>query len=412
MTLLRDAWVDLDSHELRLLLDDRIGGPGQYDGSTENQNTLHLPGAGSSCRVVIRFDGSKIASIQPGPDFDGAEWARVTDDIDNLILVGRSKVGRLFSFTSRRVTGSWRGDRSKVQILPPPSDAPRATEDGAEHPFVLEFPLQPSTFVPVTLHRLNKIHRDLTLLLNLLLIGRTNIQPRRGQHIWANVAPSGFDVRWVHQYFDAPLGEAVVDALSPPCEQGIEEVDPSDYEAGKVREGRLRIAPDQFCVPTDLDESICSYLGLSRANRAIFDLALYWFDMASRQWVISASTSFASLVSAVEAMTGRGKQIPCFTCNRTQEIPGATKRFRDFFEKYAPGSAHKNRRNAMYDLRSGILHGSKLMQLDRDLAFGWDPPWWNEQELHAELWGITTLALRNWLKNPPPAPVVELIPEG
>jgi len=55
----------------------------------------------------------------------------------------------------------------------------------------------------------------------------------------------------------------------------------------------------------------------------------------------------------------------------------------------------------MYELRSVILHGSDLMQMDQDLAFGLDPPDWNEGELHRELWSITRLALRNWLKNPP-----------
>jgi hypothetical protein len=57
----------------------------------------------------------------------------------------------------------------------------------------------------------------------------------------------------------------------------------------------------------------------------------------------------------------------------------------------------------MYSLRSGILHGSGLMQLDQDLAFGWDPAWWNERELHDELWGLTRVAVRSWLKNPPEA---------
>jgi hypothetical protein len=38
------------------------------------------------------------------------------------------------------------------------------------------------------------------------------------------------------------------------------------------------------------------------------------------------------------------------------------------------------------------------MQLDEDLAFGWDPPWQDEQELNRELWGLTRVALRNWLK--------------
>ncbi len=40
------------------------------------------------------------------------------------------------------------------------------------------------------------------------------------------------------------------------------------------------------------------------------------------------------------------------------------------------------------------------MQLDQDIAFGWDPPEWNERELYNELWSLTRIALRNWLKNP------------
>ncbi len=39
------------------------------------------------------------------------------------------------------------------------------------------------------------------------------------------------------------------------------------------------------------------------------------------------------------------------------------------------------------------------MRLDQDLAFGWDPPWWDEYELHGDLWSLTRVALRNWLKE-------------
>ena len=51
----------------------------------------------------------------------------------------------------------------------------------------------------------------------------------------------------------------------------------------------------------------------------------------------------------------------------------------------------------MYALRSGIFHGSTLMRLDLDRGLGWDPPWWDEQELLREHWALTRLALRNWL---------------
>jgi hypothetical protein len=128
-------------------------------------------------------------------------------------------------------------------------------------------------------------------------------------------------------------------------------------------------------------------------------------DIASRQWTTSVSSSFASLVSAIESLTGRGTahQVYCEQCqtDRSHEVPGATERFRAFFETYASGAAQRRRRTQIYELRSGILHGSELMQMDQDLAFGWDPPGWNERELRNELWTITRLALRNWLKNPP-----------
>jgi hypothetical protein len=158
-------------------------------------------------------------------------------------------------------------------------------------------------------------------------------------------------------------------------------------------------------VPADLDQSLCSYAALSAGNRAKFDRATFWMDMASRQWNISVSASFAALVSAIESLTVRGNrhQFTCPICGGEcqHEVPGATERFRAFFEEYAPGAALRSRRTDMYSLRSGILHGSELMQLDQDLAFGWDPPWWNEYELQRELWDLTRVAVRNWLKNPP-----------
>ena len=50
-------------------------------------------------------------------------------------------------------------------------------------------------------------------------------------------------------------------------------------------------------MPTDLDESICWYLELDGSNRSKFDRAVFWLDMASRQWTISKSSSFTSLVT-------------------------------------------------------------------------------------------------------------------
>jgi hypothetical protein len=132
---------------------------------------------------------------------------------------------------------------------------------------------------------------------------------------------------------------------------------------------------------------------------------MFWIELASHQWNLSMSASFASLVSAIESLTERGDihGFNCPVCAKPMqhEDPGATRRFKDFFEAYASGAALAKQRDEMYSLRSGILHGSDLMQLDEDRAFGWDPPWWNERELYWDLSVITRTALRNWLRNSP-----------
>src|SRR5260370_24493214 len=136
--LLSHTWTNLDSAELRLLLDERVGGPGQYDGRSENPNKLYLPLAGTSCRIKLTFRDDKIVAIEPGPEFDADQWERISQEIERSILASQMRVGRDFSFSSFRVEGSWRGSRSGLQILPPPDDAPRAPVEIAEHPFVLE----------------------------------------------------------------------------------------------------------------------------------------------------------------------------------------------------------------------------------------------------------------------------------
>lgn len=213
------------------------------------------------------------------------------------------------------------------------------------------------------------------------------------------------DIRWVQEWYSAPLDNLVLDEPSPSAAKTLEEVEPEEYYARVGNDGR------ELRVPTDLDESICRYLALSARDRARFDRATFWLDMTSLQWnrTNSASASFAAHVSAIEALTERGvaHQFECPICGeRAQhEVPGATRRFKDFLEVYAPGAALAARRGEMYDLRSGILHGSKLIEIDYALALGWDPPWWNQRELLWDLSSLTRVALRNWLKNQPAPPI-------
>lgn len=380
--LLQSNWTDLDPAELRFILLERIGKPGQYHDRDSEPNTFYLPLAGSSCRIKLTFsDRKQIIAIEPGPAFDSAQWQQVIEEIERT---GPSKVGRDCSFSSFRVAGSWRGKQSGVQILPAPADAPRAPVEMAEHPFILEYPMKKvSDLWPITNFRRMREHRQLTFVLNVLLVGGTTIPPRRSRHLWAIVpeeSGGGQGAKWVKEFYFAKIDEVIRDDLSPPAAETLEEVDAETYYATVGHDGRgLRI-------PADLDDSICHYMGLSKTNREKFDRAGFWMHMASRQWNDSLSASFASLVIAIEALGER--------------TLGPTERFQTFIERYAPGASLESRRSKMYALRSDILHGSGLMEMDQDSHFGWGPPEQNEMDFMNELWGLARIAIRNWLKNP------------
>src|SRR5437016_7424003 len=143
-------WRNLDSIELRVLLHELIGGTGQSDdlGRAKPRN-FYIPLAGPSCRVVLTFDGKKVIDIKPGEASDAAQWQQINNEIEHSILAGHTKVGREYSFSGRRVKGSWRGEHSGVQILPPPADAPSAPVEQA-NPFILEFPLMVSSVNALT----------------------------------------------------------------------------------------------------------------------------------------------------------------------------------------------------------------------------------------------------------------------
>jgi hypothetical protein len=411
-TLLRFCSTERGSVELRLLLDELVGGPGQYHHCSNTRSKLYLPLAGSSCQIELTVrrkqrpkkpeDRKTIVNIERGPALDVDEWNRLGEKLENALRNGPKKIGRDYSFSSFAVLGSWKGERSSVQILPPPDDAPRPPVLMAEHPFILEFPIQASGSVRVTNHRRIWEHRKLTLLLNVLLAGRTSVQPPRSDHFWAHVPQDDGreEIKLVQQFFYAPLGESVIDQLSPRAEEQLAGIDPEQYYA-KVGHDYL----EGVRVPADLDDSICLYRALSPTHRAKFDRAAFWCDIASRQRNTSMSASFAALVSAIESLTDRGNSHPvkCTTCNKDieHEVPGATQRFKDVLQDYASDPSLAKQRDEMYSLRSAILHGSDLTQLDQDLAIvhAVDPGLENELELYDELWRLTRVALRNWLKK-------------
>src|SRR5262249_16530409 len=233
--LLRETWADLDQADLRLLLRERIGDPGQYDG---NPPVLHLPLAREKCRVSLTSKGAKIVAIEPGAAFETVEWEQICEEIEASLLEGPQKVGRDISFSTFGVEGWWRGTRSGVQIVPPPDNAPRPREL-PDNPFILEFPIQDPGIWSIANHRRMREHRRITRLLNLLLAGATKSLPERRREFWASDpsnAPT--EVKWVQENYFANFGEAVTEELSPPTGQRLEELESERYYAEVCHDGR------------------------------------------------------------------------------------------------------------------------------------------------------------------------------
>lgn len=396
-------WPNLDSTELRILLHEIIGGMGQADLGAPKPSKFYLPLAGPSCRVVLTFKGKKVVAIEPGQAFDATQWRDISNEIEQSVLAGPTRIGREYSFSGRRIIGSWRGEHSGVQILPAPADAPSALVELADHPFILEFPLMVARLNAVTNYRRLRKHRDLTLLLNILLVGGAKSMGFRPTNSWAfDPADLSHGSTWVQHGFSAPLGPDLIDGLSTPATDQLEELATKDYETVLGHDGGgLR-------VPSDLDQSICSYEALSAPNRVKFDRAAFWFGTASGMRDVSISASFAAFASAIESLTSRGKRHGfkfCPDCGRpgTHEIPGSTNLFRNFLATYAPDASLAKDRDRMYNLRSTILHGSDVMELDQAIPImGWSPWGFEERELYDGMWRVTRTALRNWLKSPPP----------
>ena len=136
----------------------------------------------------------------------------------------------------------------------------------AEHPFILEFPLQQAECWPITNDRRAREHRDLTLLLNVLLRSRINLQPRRPAHFWATFyrEDGGHETQWVQNSYFGELGMRVLNAHSPSAEQALEVIESDRYYTQL-----MGIDGKGLRVPDDLDDSICRYRSLRPERRGV-----------------------------------------------------------------------------------------------------------------------------------------------
>src|SRR5437667_7422507 len=87
---------------------------------------------------------------------------------------------------------------------------------------------------------------------------------------------------------------------------------------------------------------------------------------------------------------------------RNAYSPRSNEAVQELLSYVCPDASLAKDRDRMYKLRSDILHGSDVLEIDQIVPIqGWTPTGFKEDELYNGMWRVTRTALRNWLKSPP-----------
>jgi hypothetical protein len=140
---------------------------------------------------------------------------------------------------------------------------------------------------------------------------------------------------------------------------------------------------DVLEVPEILESVLVAFEKASPADRDRFLRACYWFDRGDEVWSTSASLSYLALCNAIEVLLGHVEADPCPACGKDR-APGPTQRFADLVGEYA-NSLPKAQQRELYDLRSSLVNGHTLLDIDLPGAFGGLVPKQIEQRHTQEL---------------------------
>jgi hypothetical protein len=107
-------------------------------------------------------------------------------------------------------------------------------------------------------------------------------------------------------------------------------------------------------------------------------------------WDYSQSLYLTSLVNAIECLASVGPE---------RHIPkGPTGLFMNFMKKYAPGAPSLSRLERIYDTRSDVTHGERLLSLDLPTqAWGLSQGSSRDREVGDDATILCRGALLNWL---------------
>jgi hypothetical protein len=192
------------------------------------------------------------------------------------------------------------------------------------------------------------------------------------------------DSQWLPEGYFIPGFNALADDFSD-----VSTWNPLAEEPTDAYYSRRGFGGTPLTVPTPMADLCSAFRGLSGPQRGRFLRSCYWLHMADVVWSYSQSLSLVSLINAIECLAQSGE--------KRMTPDASTKMFLDFMQDYAPGRPSRSRLNRIYEVRSLVTHGERLLGYDTPQAFGLHPSSTADSESGTEALLLARGAIINWL---------------
>lgn len=301
--------------------------------------------------------------------------------------------------------------KNEFQILPSPSNAPKIDRSyiDVSHPFTLEYSFFKSTNIWINSFRSSKKHHEIILLLNSLLKYGIELIPNSQKQEWTIIMKEN-NIKCEYSYLGYQLNE-----IDNRTKDSFGFTTTNEYEQFNLKNFQEYYSSNFYScndfnkyLPSNFSGSLEKYYLLPIDKKEKFLNSSYWTQVASNVFNTSMSIAFSSLVTSIEVFLPDPKE-RCLKCNKpvsdeicptcSQPSAGPTKYFREFIDAHSPGIDVKLR-NELYNLRSSILHGGKLMTSDQKyLGYQHNLESRNGINKWYLLNGIIKLIQNNWLNT-------------
>lgn len=373
-------------------------------GSYASRSRYVLSNQENSKFIVINFDKARRISTVTAVGLTTDELETIRDDVrQKLVENQQDAVGQTVLLSGGRFEGRFLY-KEDFQMAPMPANAPQMEHAFGEHPYLFQVRYKRGPDQLTNILRIRKRAFELIPFLNGLSRTRFWLPTKYAIFQWGTLPgapdprPRWFQVGYVTGGLE--MDETSFDRQSPLIERMSKEL----YYSRSANASFPLVLPDNF------EFLLEQAFSLPKVDFQRLYRACVWFAMAQQIWRTSASSSFVSIVSALESLIDKPQK--CVECGQSitegnemcsrcrQPKYRITQSFKVFLENHVPSLAERPEiKNIIYKVRSELAHGvADPLRADLTPWMLFEDPEQSYQEiLQQELMDCTSEAIVNWL---------------